>query len=101
MRGYLSQGGVLLDNIMEYKKFVLIPFDLYQQRIASSSDPGRFILGSDNLKEKTKLLSTTTRPKQSTAAMKNQKVLSTNDAETYSTELDEEKEYKSSDEQLT
>ncbi len=86
---------------MEYKKFVMISLDLYQQRIAPSSDPRWFILDSDNLKEKTKLLSTITRSKQSTTTPKNQKVLSTNEAQTDSTELDEEKEDKSFDEQLT
>ncbi len=85
---------------MEYKKFVLIPLNLYQHRIAPSSDPRRFILDSDNLQEKTKLLSTISRPKQTSATTKNQKVLSTNEAQTDLQERDEEKGIKTSEEQL-
>ncbi len=84
---------------MQYKKFVLIALDLHQQRTAPSSDPRRFILDSDNLKEKTKLLSTISRPKLTTATTTNQKVLSTNEVQTDFTE--EENEDKSTDEQLT
>ncbi len=86
---------------MEFKKFVLKPFDLYQQRIAPSSDLRRFMVDSDNLKDETKLFSTIHRPKQSTATTRYQKVRSTKEAQTNFEERHEEREDNSSDEQLT